>query len=199
MASKKNLIKNCFDSVYIVQDSCYRVCEIEEVMFAPESPMTLGEGVSARGVIKDVVSEQSARYNSFLTNFAAGFQETRLQMYAYILLTVLNASIEDLESGLSFRYIRNAVIERHPDGTALNTGNLTQALRSTASLQVMKRVQPIVLDYDQTNLRLNVVDRGFLVWLGYQEREALLDLAGIQNLGTVPGNEQGSLLKPGDV
>ena len=36
---------------------------------------------------------------------------------------------------------------------------------------------PIILDYDQTNLRLNVVDRGFLIWLANQDRNELLDLA----------------------
>ncbi|MFC1895462.1 hypothetical protein ACFL0Q_02215 [Thermodesulfobacteriota bacterium] len=39
--------------------------------------------------------------------------------------------------------------------------------------QVKKDIRPIVLDYDQTNLRLNVVDRSFLIWLSNQDREDL--------------------------
>ena len=27
---------------------------------------------------------------------------------------------------------------------------------------------PIILDYDQTNRKLNVVDKGFLIWLQHQ-------------------------------
>ena len=52
-------------------------------------------------------------------------------------------------------------------GEELNPGNITQALQSTASLQVKKDIKPIILDYDQTNVRLNVVDKSFfLIWLG---------------------------------
>jgi len=65
----------------------------------------------------------------------------------------------------------------HPEGAALNLGNLTQALQATASLQVKKDIKPIVLDYDQTNLRLSVVDRGFLIWIENQDRSELLELA----------------------
>jgi hypothetical protein len=42
-----------------------------------------------------------------------------------------------------------------------------------------KDIKPIVLDYDQTNLRLNVVDRGFLIWLKYQQTSDLLELIGL--------------------
>jgi hypothetical protein len=75
-----------------------------------------------------------------------------------------------------------ACITLHPEGQALNVGNLTQALQSAASLQVKKDIKPIVLDYDQTNLKLNVVDRGFLIWLTNQDRKDLLELADLPML-----------------
>jgi hypothetical protein len=53
------------------------------------------------------------------------------------------------------------------------------ALQSVGSLQVKKDIKPIVLDYDQTNLRLNVVDRSFLIWLDNQSTLELLELAGL--------------------
>ncbi|MFZ0862981.1 MAG: hypothetical protein WAN18_20120, partial [Candidatus Sulfotelmatobacter sp.] len=68
---------------------------------------------------------------------------------------------------------------KHPSGETLNPGNLTQALQSVASLQVKKDITPIILDYDQTNLRLNIVDRGFIIWLNHQNRPDLLAAAGL--------------------
>jgi chromosome segregation and condensation protein ScpB len=65
--------------------------------------------------------------------------------------------------------------EHHPLGETLNLGNLTQALQSTASLQVSKDIKPIILDYDQTNSRLNVVDRGFVIWLQNQDKSELFE------------------------
>jgi hypothetical protein len=68
-------------------------------------------------------------------------------------------------------------------------GNLTQALQSTASLQVKKDIKPIVLDYDQTNSKLNIVDRGFLIWLENQDRAELLDLAELPPPSNVQPND----------
>ena len=73
--------------------------------------------------------------------------------------------------------MRDILRAHHPERAALNLGNLTQALQATASLQVKKDIKPIVLDYDQTNLRLNVVDRGFLIWISNQDKSDLLELA----------------------
>ena len=78
--------------------------------------------------------------------------------------------------------MRDILREHHPEGAALNLGNLTQALQSAASLQVKKDIKPIVLDYDQTNLKLSVVDRGFLIWLANQDRKDLLELADLPML-----------------
>jgi hypothetical protein len=68
-------------------------------------------------------------------------------------------------------------------------GNLTQALQSTASLQVKKDIKPIVLDYDQTNSKLNIVDHGFLIWLENQDRAELLDLAELPPPSNVQPND----------
>jgi hypothetical protein len=48
-----------------------------------------------------------------------------------------------------------------------------QGGRYTASLQVAKDIKPIILDYVQTNSRLNVVDRGFVIWLQNQDKPEL--------------------------
>ena len=136
-------------------------------------------GVDPAAVIRDVVDTQSARYSSFIQNFADGFQETELEMYRWLLLPVLVASPQDLESGLTYTQIRKLISAHHPKGE-INPGNVTQALQSTASLQVSKmKIKPIILDFDQSKRRLTVVDRGFLPWLGHQDRSELLELAGL--------------------
>ncbi|NKA61121.1 hypothetical protein GO281_04909 [Ralstonia solanacearum] len=137
----------------------------------------VGKDVDVSSLIREVVNQQTGRYNSFITLFATGFQETTLQMYKWLLYPILTEKVNTLEAGLTYRNLRDILRKHHPEGVALNIGNLTQALQSTASLQVKKEIKPIVLDYDQTNLKLNVVDRGFLIWLGNQDRKELLELA----------------------
>jgi len=146
---------------------------------APDCP-TIGvhlTGVDVRELIREVVNQQTGRYRSFITLFAGGFQETSLQMFKWLLYPILTSSIPELEAGLTYRQMRDILRRHHPEGAKLNVGNLTQALQSTASLQVKKEIKPIVLDYDQTKTKLNVVDRGFLIWMANQDRDELLELA----------------------
>jgi hypothetical protein len=97
-------------------------------------------------------------------------------MYRWILYPVLKSNPINLEEGIRLTDLSRIIKQRHPQGQALNNGNLTQSLQNAASLQVQKEIRPIVLDYDQTNHRLNVVDRGFLIWLSHQNIPELLDM-----------------------
>lgn len=178
---KANLLTGCLGSVYIVQESCYQACEKKGIHFTQDQTVEIGGDLDVPTIIHEVVNQQTGRYNSFIIQFAAGFQETALQMFKWILYPVLTATNDMLEEGLRYRWIRDVLRDKHPEGTDLNLGNLTQALQSTASLQVKKDIKPIVLDYDQTNLKLNVVDRGFLIWIANQDRNDLLDLAELPN------------------
>jgi hypothetical protein len=170
---RSELIAGCFESVSVVQETCHQICEDAEVFSTQGEHKVVGEGLDAASVIHVVVEKQSARYNTFLQNFAAGFQTTELEMYRWLLLPVLRASSPQLEKGLSYTDIRQTISANHPTGE-LNAGNITQALKSIASLQVKLRIQPIILDYDQSTRRITVVDRGFLIWLGHQDRTLLL-------------------------
>lgn len=172
------VISGSLGSVYIVQETCYQACLARNINFTQDVQIPdVGFDVDVSRLIRQVVDQQTGRYNAFITLFASGFQETSLQMYKWLIYPVLTASTEELESGLTYRHMRDVLRQYHPEGTALNIGNLTQALQSTASLQVKKDIKPIVLDYDQTNLKLNVVDRGFLIWNANQNRTDLLELA----------------------
>ena len=75
--------------------------------------------------------------------------------------------------------MRTEIETHHPEGEDLNPGNLTQALQSVGSLQSKIDIKPFILDYDQSNKRLTIVDRGFLIWLANQDRRGLLEQAGL--------------------
>lgn len=176
---RSSIVSEASESVYIVQEACREACESAGVTRkVAGSPATVGAGLVASNVVEEIVNQQSARFNSFVINFAAGFQDTRLEMYKWILFPVLRAEISRLQRGLRFDWIRRSIQSKHPEGKGLNVGNITQALQAAASLQIKKNITPLILDYDQSNLRLDVVDRGFLLWLKYQDRDHLLENAG---------------------
>lgn len=93
---------------------------------------------------------------------------------------VLN--VEKIDEGFKQSEIRKLLQSVHPRGEELNSGNVTQSLQSSGSLQIKKDIKPIVLDYDQTNLRLNIVDKSFQIWLSKQDRNELLDLIGLPEM-----------------
>jgi len=171
---RRSIIDNSFDTVYLVQEACLLACQDASVYQTAEAHRVVGEGVDAKELIRKVVNGQAGRYSAFIQNFAEGFQKTELDMYKWLLRAVISADIGALEKGLRRSEISAAIKRHHPEGETLNEGNITQALQNAASLQVSKSVRPIIIDYDQTSKTLNVVDRSFLIWLAYQDRDELL-------------------------
>ena len=160
-----------------MQEVCYRACKaagVDETCDVSETPVIVGESLEVSPLIKQVVNEQNGRYQAFLSQFSQGFQPTELEMYKWILYPILIGKSENIEYGLTQKEIRETIQTKHSRGTSLNSGNVTQALKSLASLQVKKDIRPIILDYDQTNGRLNIVDKSFLIWLKFQVKEDLL-------------------------
>jgi hypothetical protein len=184
----ESLLSLCQDSVHVVQEVCFEVCKRAKHHETKDVQITIGTGLSAEEIVKAVVNQQAGRYNSFLSQFADGFQQSALEMYRWLLYPILTAKIKDLEKGLRWTPINEAIKKRHPKGKELNPGNLTQALQNVANLQVKKDIKPIILDYDETNRRLNVVDRGFLIWLQLQDMNELLPMLGL------PSNETSAKL-----
>jgi hypothetical protein len=176
---KRELIKHSLGSVYIVQDCCYRLCKEHGINETCRELFEFPSTTDVKKLISDVIKEQGARYIAFLSSFAGGFQDTQLEMFKWILYPLLTTAIADVEKGLGYRQIRTSIESRHPQGTTLNPGNLTQALTSVPALQSRKNIKPFILDYDQSNLRLSVVDKGFLIWLAVQDRTELLANLGL--------------------
>lgn len=186
--TKDQLVAGSFDSVSIVQEACHRLCRREGIYEAQRDRCRIGAGVDVDELVKSIVDDHSARYHTFLADFADGFQETQLEMYKWILLPVLTATSEELESGITWGTLRRMIDANHPS-TPVNPGNLTQSLASVASLQVKRKITPIVLDYDATKRTLDVVDRGFLIWLNYQDRAELRQTIGLPDFPVVPEGE----------
>ena len=187
---KAEVVKRSFESVHLVQEACRRCCRHHQIFTTQSDLKKIGTREEAIRFIKEVVDEQSGRYQGFLMSFADGFQQTELEMPRWIIYAILTATIEDLENGIRLRELSRKIKSAHPQGEGLNNGNITQALNSATSLQSRKGIRPIVIDYDTANRNLHVVDKGFLIWLANQDvNEILEDL----NLPFDDGDVQGPL------
>lgn len=170
---RKDLLNKSHDAVHIVQEGCLKACQLESVFETQSEHCTVGSGLNAEEIIEEIVTGQAGRYSAFITNFAEGFQKTELEMYKWLIHAVITCDVDQLEKGLRRGDISAKIKKEHPEGASLNEGNITQALQNTASLQILKSVRPIVLDYDQTTRVLHVVDKSFLIWLAHQDVDEL--------------------------
>ena len=95
-------------------------------------------------------------------------------MYKWIIYVILKSTPEKLEDGLRLNQIVHTIKAKHPKGDELQTANVTNALTYVSSLQSQKALRPMVLDYDENERRLDVVDKGFLVWLSVANTNEIL-------------------------
>lgn len=176
---KRKLAENCHESVSIVQKTCQKALEKEEIETTQKDKKVVADDTDVIEIITEVVDKNSARYERFLRDFAGGFQETQYDMYMWLLYPVIKSTPEELERGVHYSDIREMIESEHPEGTDLNPGNLTQSITSVSSLQANIGIKPFILDYDSNNRRLSSVDKGFLTWIATQDENKLLDDAGL--------------------
>ena len=69
--------------------------------------------------------------------------------------------------------------EVHPKTNDINQGNLTQSLERIVDLQIENNIEPIILDYNSNDRRLDVVDNRFLIWLNNMIKEETLNIINI--------------------
>ena len=177
-AHRSYLIEKSLNNVYILQEVCYQLCKINNIDETQDERFELNCD-DLDTIISEVINQHSGRYNSLILNISEGFQATELEMHKWIMYVILITEIEKLDGGLKRSEINTLLQAHHPRKELLNPGNLTQALKSITSLQVRKNTIPIIIDYDGSNLKLNVVDKGFLIWLTNQNRDELVQQLGI--------------------
>ncbi|HAR73013.1 MAG TPA: hypothetical protein DCR77_06345 [Flavobacteriaceae bacterium] len=175
---KRKLIEKSLNNVYVVQEVCYELCIENKIHEQADTNIQLN-CINIEKIISKVISQHSGRYNNLIINISEGFQATELEMHRWIMYAILTTEIEKLENGLKRSEINALLQAEHPRKQELNPGNLTQALKSIASLQVKKNTIPIIIDYDNSNLKLNIVDKGFLIWLSDQNKDELIQEIGL--------------------
>jgi len=178
---KEKLVEECYESVYIIQESCLKACKLCGVENPqPDSDdVLIADELDAEELIDTVVHEQDAKYRGFLRKFANGFRETKLELYKWIMYSVVSTDPDDLEDGLGVPTIMRDINKKHPKIDDVNQGNLTQSLERIVKLQVERNVEPIILDYNNNDRRLDVVDKRFLIWLDNKSRSELNDIINV--------------------
>lgn len=172
---RAEILKWCIGSVFITQELCQKLCLKVGVTEFQAKKLIISQKIEVLDLTREIINQQTGRYNSFLRAFYHGFQESELQMHRWLLYPILMSNAKGLLKGITYREMKDRITSKHPKRKKLNLGNLTTALNSVHSLQIKKNIKPNILDYDQTNSILTIVDRGFIAWLIFQNNIKLLE------------------------
>lgn len=177
---KSELVNQCYQSVYVLQEVCFNVCWNNGIKSKQPSTTKVSPDKPVNELISDVMSEQDATYRGFLRQFSSGFRETDYELYKWILHSLVTTEIDELKSGKDMRDILAEIEENHSDVDDVNQGHLTQSLERVVSLQNKKNIEPIILDYNSDARRLDIVDKRFLIWLDNKSDEELMEFINVQ-------------------
>lgn len=164
-------------SIFLAQQLCLKACESCNIFATQEKCINVGSSFDVQEEIKIILANQNSRYRKFLTEFSAGFDQTELELYKWILYTLIVTEVIHLEKGLTSAAIRRCIETKHPKRTLVTRRKLRQALIKAVDLQVKSSIKPIVIEFDANTARMKVVDRSFLLWREYQDEDELLDYA----------------------
>jgi len=174
---ENEIIKISQDNVGLLQELCYRLCEQHEVWQTQDQTKIIGSIEQVRELAKEIADDQAGRYSIFLSKFSEGLSTTEYEMYKWIMWTVINANSDELRNGISQNIIFHRIKAAHPRASTLQQNNVNQALERVQNVQFKHKLQPLILDY--SNSELSVVDVNFIVYLQTHSKEELLSKIGI--------------------
>jgi hypothetical protein len=183
---KEEILKLSEGSVYIVQEACHALCQLEHIGRTQETLKSVGQIQSVGPIVDEVVGALSPHYFSFLEAFAQGHQITDLEMYKWILYAILSASIDELKVGLPYGRIVEMILAKHPRGQKLSNTSIRNALKKVNELQWKRDIKPFVVDYDEAATMLHIVDKGYYIWRKRQEVTDLLQRIGLDTQRALP-------------
>lgn len=102
-------------------------------------------------------------------------------MYKWILYVLITVEQQYLEIGIPEAAIRRMIQEKHPKRMEASTKKLRQALQKSVDLQVKISIKPIVFEFDSSSSRVKIVDRPFILWRSYQDRNELYGYADLSD------------------
>lgn len=174
---KTNVIEQSLETVHLVQEACRSACREASIIETIDGNTLeiAHDGEDAPRIVQELVNGKSGRYQGALKNISEGFKDIDLEMPKWIIYALLCFKEAEYEKGVKLRRMSRVMKAKHPRGKDLNNGSITQTLKGFGTLQNEKSVRPPIFEYDTTNRVLSVVDKGFMIWLKSQDRNAIAD------------------------
>lgn len=173
-AFKNLLIELCRGSIFIFQQICAEACTQSGIYKTQPEIKHVGMGFDVYSEIKNILSVQNSRYEKFLTEFSGGFGDTESQPYKMIIIGLIIAEEKDLNRGIYtqalLRLIKDYLVKK------ISLPQMSVFLSRIIELQTKIDIKPTVIEYNSNAKQIQIVDKAFVIWRAFQEKDDLLEL-----------------------
>lgn len=162
----KHLARDSFNNVGILQSLAYSYCDLLGIHEKQRIIKDFSHASTVTDAGMAYAEQIEAVYQLFAENVSEGIRKRKdsTQIYAYAMQTLVDATDDELISGLSIDVIYTRTNARQP---RIQKGNLRTVLRKFREIQVDDRGKGLVLSFDEATETMIVVDRGLLFYRKY--------------------------------
>jgi hypothetical protein len=163
------IIADASQNVGLLQRLAEKFCYFSGVLETTSATIarTLGDDEALRKARATICDEEAVRYRQFGQALSHGFkasEESELKVYMNIARCAIEATDQELRSGLHYNVIFERISATNP---RIRRSDLTAALQRLNRLQEDRKVSPLVLSYNDKTRELQLVDRELLFYRKY--------------------------------
>lgn len=177
-ALKEKIASMSQGSIYLAQRVCEEVCNNSDILTNTDFDEN---EVDIDTIIKEIVHNDYRYYFNILVGLIGRYKFETDEVIQLVISYILSAAdTKELEEGIEFENIETYVRKRHSSSSQLSSLDIINKLASLYSLQVKNNPMAIILEYAVFEMKLKILERGFILWVTNQEnREQLLTRLGI--------------------
>ena len=113
-AIEDRIVDGSEGNVGLLQEVCYRICEQYHIWSTQSEKTQIGTDEDVAKTFRAIADEQASRYKNFLTRFAEGLGESKLEMYKWIGYAVISVSPNELRRGVRTNTLFHRIKHVHP-------------------------------------------------------------------------------------
>ncbi|MEM7042732.1 MAG: hypothetical protein AAF543_07970 [Pseudomonadota bacterium] len=167
------LLNEAAGSVYIVREACYRALEQIDVYNRQGAELAYEGDIPLKSIVRNIANSLSD-YQSFVYNL--GRKHKDVGDFSRIVLYLLASSTpQDMISGISVRKIKTRMSRSHTHLDNVRDNHIRAFLNRLEGLQKECGI-PVIFDYDRSNDRVRITDKGFILWRKAQKKDDIEEM-----------------------
>lgn len=167
------LLNEAANSVYVVRETCYRTLKQYNIYNRQDQLIDYQGDASVKAIVKGIADGLSD-YHSFVHKLSRRSQDSGF-FWKIVIFMLASATPQDLQNGLSTRKLRASLARFKPELSSIKDSQIRPLLSQLGSLQ-KKSGLPVIFDYDRSDDRTKITDKGFILWRKTQKKDDLMEM-----------------------